>query len=86
MSESMPLVHARTKCEQLERELRKCPDFQLYLLSKSRIERARMERVLMQIPSFRLWHYLMNSIAIGEACTGPAAIGNQKNALMSMRV
>jgi hypothetical protein len=26
------------------------------LLSKSRKDRARMERVLMQIPSFKLWH------------------------------
>jgi hypothetical protein len=58
----MRLVRAREKCELLERELRKCPDFQLYLLSKSRKDRARMELVLMQIPSFKVWHLLNNSI------------------------
>jgi hypothetical protein len=76
MGESMPLVHARAKCEHLERELRKSPDFQLYLLSRSRKDRVRMERVLMRIPGFKLWHELMNSIAIGEVCTEPAAIGS----------
>jgi hypothetical protein len=54
----MRLVRAREKCERLEGELRKCPDFQLYLLSKSRKDRARMELMLMQIPSFKLWHLL----------------------------
>jgi hypothetical protein len=44
----MRLVRAREKCEQLERELCKCPDFQLYLFSKLRKDRARMELVLMQ--------------------------------------
>jgi hypothetical protein len=36
----MRLVRAREKCERLERELRKCPDFQLYLLSKARKDRV----------------------------------------------
>lgn len=35
-----PLDRARAKCEQLERELRKSPDFQLYLFAKSRKNRA----------------------------------------------
>jgi hypothetical protein len=70
----MRLVRAREKCERLERELRKCPDFQLYLLSKSRKDRARMELVLMQIPSFKLWHLLMNSIvAIEDGVIEPSA-------------
>jgi hypothetical protein len=73
MSESMPLVRVRKRCEQLERELRKSADFQLYLLAKSPKDRARMERVLMQIPSFKLWRLLVNSIALGEVCTEPAA-------------
>jgi hypothetical protein len=30
VSKSMRLERARQKCERLERELRKCPDFQLY--------------------------------------------------------
>jgi len=66
----MRLVRAREKCEQLERELRKCPDFQLYLLSKSRKDRARMELVLMQIPNFKLWHLLNNSIVTIEDSAG----------------
>jgi len=63
----MRLVRARKKCERLERELRKCPDFQLYLLSKSRKDRNRMELMLMQIPSFKLWYLLMNpSITVDD--------------------
>ena len=63
----MRLVRARQKCERLERELRKCPDFQLYLLSKSRKDRNRMELMLMQIPSFKLWYLLMNpSITVDD--------------------
>ena len=49
---------ARTKLEQIERELKKSPDFQLYVIAKSRKDRARMRRVLMQIPHFRLWRLL----------------------------
>jgi hypothetical protein len=43
---------ARAKCEQLERELRRSPDFQLYLLTEPGHDRARMESVLMEIPQF----------------------------------
>lgn len=38
------------------------PDFQLYLATRSRKDRARMERVLVEIPSFRLWRTLTNAI------------------------
>jgi DNA-binding beta-propeller fold protein YncE len=71
MSESMPPVRVRAKYEQLERELRKSPDFRLYLLSKSLKDRARSERMMMQ-PSYR--HRLMNSIAIGEVFAAGAAL------------
>ena len=62
VAEETPLDRAQAKREQIERELRKCPDFQLYLLTKSRKERARMERLLMEIPNFRLWRTLGTSI------------------------
>ncbi len=48
--------------ELIERELNKCPDFQLYSVIKSGRDRARMKHLLMQIPNFRLWHALTNSI------------------------
>jgi hypothetical protein len=57
-----PLERARAKCEQLERELGRSPDFQLYLLTKSRLDRARMESVLMEIPQFVLWRTLTRSV------------------------
>jgi|HubBroStandDraft_6_1064221.scaffolds.fasta_scaffold545163_2 hypothetical protein len=56
-----PLSRAQAKCEQLERELKKCPDFHLYLIAQSREDRKRMERTLMTIPHFRLWHALKDS-------------------------
>jgi hypothetical protein len=59
-----PLDRARAKSEQLERELRKSPDFQLYLVVKSRNGRAQMESLLMEIPAFRLWRTLANSIEL----------------------
>jgi hypothetical protein len=60
--EEMPLAHAQAKCEQLERELMRCPDFQLYLITGSHKNRARMRHVLMEIPNFRLWRTLSTSI------------------------
>ena len=39
------LERARTKLEQIERELKKSPDFELYIIAKSRKDRARMRRV-----------------------------------------
>jgi hypothetical protein len=56
--EDTPLKRAQAKLEQIESQLRKCPDFQLYLLARSPIGRARMKRLLMEIPSFRLWYPL----------------------------
>jgi hypothetical protein len=49
---------ARAKRDGIERELKKCPDFQLYLLTKSLKDRMRMERLLDQNPRFRLWRVL----------------------------
>jgi len=57
-----PIDRACAKREELERELKKCPDFQLYLMTTSPSDRARMERLLLEIPIFRLWHLLTNSI------------------------
>jgi hypothetical protein len=48
----------REEREYLERQLKKSPDFHLYLLTRSRKDRARMEQVLLQIPAFRRWHLL----------------------------
>jgi hypothetical protein len=68
--ESLPLDRAQMRREQLERELRKCPDFQLYLITKAPHDRIRMEHVLMENPRFRLWRVLTNSI---ESCTEPSS-------------
>jgi hypothetical protein len=59
----MPLHRAKAKRAQVERELSKCPDFQLYLITKSVKDRTRMERLLMLNPNFRLWRALTSSIA-----------------------
>jgi hypothetical protein len=67
----MPFHRAKEKHAQIERELRKCPDFQLYLITKSANDRARMERVLMLDPNFRLWRALTSSI---EQAHGHSAI------------
>jgi len=50
-----PLERAHSKLEQIERELNKSPDFQLYIVARSGKDRARMRRVLMEIPHFRPW-------------------------------
>ena len=42
-----PIDRAWSKREELERELKKCPDFQLYLMTTSQKDRARMERLLL---------------------------------------
>ena len=65
-----PLEHAQAKCEQLERELRRSPDFHLYLLTKSLGDRARMESVLMEVPQFALWRTLRRSVESVEAYRG----------------
>lgn len=57
-----PIARARAKLEEIERELRKHPDFQLYLLTNAEHERARMEAILLSIPAFNLWHKLCRSV------------------------
>jgi hypothetical protein len=63
----MPLINTQAKLEEIERELRKYPDFQLYLLSKTGLERASRERMLINIPAFDLWLKLRNSVALATA-------------------
>jgi hypothetical protein len=61
------LDRAQAKREQIEHELRKSPDSQLYLVAKlrlvakSRKDQARMECLPMEIPAFKLRHTLTNS-------------------------
>jgi hypothetical protein len=57
-----PLDRARIRRDEIERELKKCPDFQLYLLTTSSVARARMERHLTQNPDFKLWRALSDRI------------------------
>jgi hypothetical protein len=57
-----PLQRAKFRFKQLETELKKSPDFQLYLITKDRNERLRMERLLVEIPQFKLWHMLRSTI------------------------
>jgi hypothetical protein len=71
----LPLDRAQTKREQLECELKKCPDFQLYLITEAHNDRARMERVLMKNPAFRLWRLLTDSIAIANSSCRSPSIG-----------
>jgi hypothetical protein len=49
------------KRTEIEMELKKSPDFQLYLITKSRADRARMEELLMEFPTFKLWRALTSS-------------------------
>jgi hypothetical protein len=62
MAAETSLERVCAKLEQIERELTKSPDFQLYLIARSPKHRARMERLLMEIPHFRLWRILINSV------------------------
>jgi hypothetical protein len=75
-AEELSLDCARARSEQLECELKKCPDFQLYLITKATNDRARMERLLMENPGFRQWRLLKNYITIGDACL-PRAVENR---------
>jgi hypothetical protein len=59
-----PLARAQAKLQQLERELGKHPDFQFYLLAKTKQDQTRMEAILVSIPAFELWHKLRNAIAL----------------------
>ena len=66
------LTRAQAKLVEIERELGKYPDFQLYLIAKSRTDRARMERLLMKIPGFPLWRKLQTFVIIATASSlGP---------------
>ncbi|MGP0094481.1 MAG: hypothetical protein ACLPKB_31730 [Xanthobacteraceae bacterium] len=65
-TEETPPERACASREHIERELLKCPDFQLYLLTKAHEDRTRMERLLEQNPSFRLWRALTASTAGGS--------------------
>jgi hypothetical protein len=69
-----PLDRARAKFVQIELELKKSPDFQLYLIAKSHSDRARMKHLLMEIPHFRLWRVLANAV---KNVTGTAFLGPQ---------
>jgi hypothetical protein len=53
---------ARAKLDQIARA-EEIADFQLYIVAESHKDRARMRRVLMQIPHFRRWRILTSSIA-----------------------
>lgn len=64
--EKTPLDRARAKRELIERELKKHPDFQLFLIAETIRDRTRMKRLLMEIPNFRLWYSLMNAITAFE--------------------
>jgi hypothetical protein len=48
----------RIQREEIEDELRKSPDFQLYMLTAVRHDRERMERLLEKLPAFRMWRRL----------------------------
>jgi hypothetical protein len=74
-ADETPLERARAKLAEIERQLRKHPDFQLYLITKSRKDRARMRRVMMEIPSFKLWTALTNSIKRAGRNSSLARVG-----------
>ncbi len=60
------LESARARRDKMERELKKCPDFQLYFLTSSLDDRTRMEQLLDQNPRFRQWRLL------GHPSPGPS--------------
>jgi hypothetical protein len=64
---STPLERARAKRDGLERKLIRYPDFHLYLIAKAEPDRARMKRGMMEIPSFRLWCELTNTVEYLDA-------------------
>jgi hypothetical protein len=46
----------------IEHELRKLPDFQLYMVTAAPHDRERMERLLAKLPAFRAWRRLSQRI------------------------
>jgi hypothetical protein len=51
---------------EIERELKKSPDFQLYMLTAARHDRERMERLLEKLPAFRVWRRLSQPQRIAD--------------------
>jgi hypothetical protein len=48
--------------EEIEHELKKSPDFQLYRLTAAHHDRERMARLLEKLPAFRIWRRLSQRI------------------------
>jgi hypothetical protein len=66
--------------EEIEHELNKSPDFQLYMLTAARHDRERMERLLEKLPAFRMWRRLSQHIeapaqSVPATSQDPAAPG-----------
>jgi hypothetical protein len=81
-----PLKRAQSKCEQLERELRRSPDFHLYLLTKSRLDQARMEGILMEIPQFALWRTLTKSVERALCQSSSSMTGGRDAAPLGLEI
>ena len=58
ISQSTVRKVARSQLTEIEHELKKSPDFQLYMLTAARHDRERMERLLEKLPAFRMWRQL----------------------------
>jgi hypothetical protein len=78
-----PVERAQAECAQLERELKRCPDFQLYLLTESHRDRARMESVLMEIPQFALWRTLMRAVKYASHQSLASMMANRDEARLA---
>ena len=81
-SKSTTSQNIQTVRKEIEDELRKSPDFQLYMLTAARHDRERMERLLEKLPAFRMWRRLSQAvdapsqpIAIDEKFDLPEAMG-----------
>jgi hypothetical protein len=67
----------RFQRKEIEHELRKSPDVQLYMLTAARHDRERMERLLEKLPAFRMWRRLSRPI---EGLTQPVPAAYQDRA------
>jgi hypothetical protein len=56
----------RLQPTEIEHELTKSPDFQLYILTAARHDRERMERLLEKLPAFRVWRRLSQPQRIAD--------------------
>ena len=81
-----PFDRSKLKSEQLERELRRSPDFQLYLLTECLSDRARMESVLMEIPQFALWRTLTKSVKRARRQSSTSMTGGRDGALLGPEI